>query len=129
MATGPTARQALVEAQTSGVAWALGDESASSHLKKRIAAGDLPRDTPLEEYEELIHTVVNDPNSAVYRLLDRTGLRAVGVTGEEDFRVWLIVLDTEGQVETAFPVENPESYFENDGFEFSGSVSRVLRGE
>lgn len=44
-----------------------------------------------------------------------------------DGRLWLVIASFEGIMETAFVVENPETYLERATFRFIGMMGEVVR--
>lgn len=94
-----------------GVRWKLG--KGPRHLTKRIRQGHLPPTTTLAEYEAIILAIVSHPDAFVY----------VYRYGSTDYpmlvapykgRVWLVMFSLDGVIETAFPPDQPDSYFSDD---------------
>jgi hypothetical protein len=95
------------------------------HLVKRIKRGHLPSGTTLAQYEAIIRDVVSNSAAQVY----------VFRFGQTDYptvvapiasRLWLVMFSLEGVLETAFPPDNPHSYFQDPRYIQVGKMQEVL---
>jgi hypothetical protein len=86
---------------------------ASGTWKKRIRQGHLPPATTLAEYEAIILAIVSHPDAFVF----------VYRYGSTDYptlvapyqgRIWLVMFNLDGIMETAFPPDEPDTYFSTD---------------
>jgi hypothetical protein len=95
----------------SGVRWKPG--KGHRHLEKRIRQGHLPPATTLAEYEAIILAIVSHPDAFgfVYRY-GSTGYPTL-VAPYKD-RIWLAMFSLDGIMETAFPPDEPDTYFSAD---------------
>lgn len=74
----------------------------------------------------MIHTILTNEKSAVYLCWYDAGV-FVAVTTKLTGRVWLVMFSLEGILESAFIVENPNSYLNKPNFEYIGLLNEVLR--
>jgi hypothetical protein len=84
-------------------------DSAEKHLAKRKARRQLPASATLADYEQIITTIVHNPQARVfvYRHEQRAYPTVVSVIGGEH---WLVMLDESGFLESAFVIDRPERY-------------------
>ena len=95
----------------SSVRWKTGKDS--QHLAKRIHQGHLSTTTTLAEYQALILAVVSHPEAFIY--VYRYGSTDYPtVTAPYQGRMWLAMFNLDGIMETAFPPDEPNTYFSND---------------
>jgi hypothetical protein len=100
--------------------------AASRHLLKRKLRGHLPTDSSLLEYETIIRRVLEAKDASIY--VYYTGDTSyLAVAARLDGRLWLVIASYEGVLETAFVVENPESYLEREVFRYVGKMDEVVR--
>lgn len=99
--------------------------SAEVHLLKRRLRGHLPSEATVEDYERIIHGVVNDENAAVY-VYWHSDTAYVAVVAVIQNHHWLVMFALDGIMESAFVVENPDSYLNRPEFEKLGSAGEVL---
>lgn len=78
------------------------------------------------DYEQIIQTILSAAQAEIY----------VYYAGEEpyltvaarlDDRVWLVIAAFDGLLETAFIVENPETYLRRLAFQWVGKMSEVVK--
>lgn len=100
--------------------------AAARHLLKRRLRGHLPAEATLLDYEQIIQTILSAAQAEIY----------VYYAGEEpyltvaarlDDRVWLVIAAFDGLLETAFIVENPETYLRRLAFQWVGKMSEVVK--
>jgi hypothetical protein len=98
-------------------------DSAAQYLVKRKARRQLPANATLAAYEQIITTIVHDPQARVfvYWHEQRAYPTVVSVIGGEH---WLVMLDESGFLESAFVIDRPERYLMRPQFQESG----VLEG-
>ncbi|HEY88125.1 MAG TPA: hypothetical protein G4N98_00095 [Thermoflexia bacterium] len=117
----PTWISQAIRIAQSAVHWKL--YSAARHLYKRKRQGHLSHDATLEDYERIILTVLNDGAAQVYLYwYNRTPYMVVVATVQN--RLWLVMFNLEGVLETAFVIDVPD-YLKQPGFEKFGSLSEV----
>jgi hypothetical protein len=104
------------------VRWKPGKDVA--HLSKRIALGHLTFGATVADYEALILRVVSTPTADVfvYRWSDAVYPTVVAeVAGVR----WLVMMNLEGIMETAFPPEEPDVYLANPQFQRLGTLEEL----
>jgi hypothetical protein len=113
-----------IKSVQSGIRWR--HDSAAKHLVKRKARRQLPVNATLATYEQIITTIVNDPQARVfvYRHNQRAYPTVVSVIGGEH---WLVMLDESGFLESAFVIDRPERYLMRSQFQESGVLEEILR--
>lgn len=90
------------------------------HLAKRIRVGHLAPSTTLAEYHGVIRAVLDCPRAELY--VYRFGQDTYPtVVAEHAGRRWLVMLDLDGKMETAFPPNDPEDYLAQPRFERLGA--------
>jgi hypothetical protein len=99
---------------------------AEQHLQKRIALGHLPVGTTEAVYEALILRVIRTPTAEV--LVYHWGESMYPtVVSDIDGSLWLVMLDLDGVMETAFPPEDPDTYLANPQFLRLGTLEEINR--
>jgi len=98
---------------------------AERHLLKRIQLGQLPSGTTLGAYESLIRRILDDPIADLYTFTyDQADYpTVVALIGDQH---WLVMVDLNGQMETAFPVVRPETYFLDPRYTHWGRLQEYL---
>lgn len=104
------------------VRWVAG--SAERHLQKRIARGHLPTTSTMEDYERVIHSVLQDESAQIFRYWYNRKPYLTLVTAVQS-RQWLVMFSYDGLMETAFIIDRPEQYLNKPGFEEIGSLREV----
>jgi hypothetical protein len=105
-----------------GIRWR--PEKGTQHLAKRIALGHLPVGATLADYEAIITRVISTPTADL--LVYRWGERLYPtVVAEVEGARWLVMVDLDGILETAFPPEDPETYLTNLRFQRLGSLKEL----
>jgi len=99
--------------------------SAERHLWKRKRRGHLPLDATLAEYEQIIRSAVMNQAAIVY-LYAHDELSYVAVAAGIQERIWLIMFDLDGVLETAYIVERPDLYLRKSVFNRVGALAEVL---
>lgn len=95
----------------SGVRWKPG--KGRLHLEKRIRQGHLPPATTLVEYEAIILAIVSHPDAFVF--IYRYGSTDYPtLVAPYKGRIWLAMFSLDGIIETAFPPDEPDTYFSAD---------------
>jgi hypothetical protein len=96
-------------------------------LLKRKLRGHLPPSATLADYEQTIRAILTAPDAIVYLYRHETTFypTVVHLTGG---RLWLAMLTPDGVMETAFVVENPDSYLQPSLFERIGLLEEVFHG-
>lgn len=98
--------------------------SATRHLLKRKLRGHLPAKATLVDYEKTIQRVLSTPDATVY-LYWHENVVYPTVVSALDAVVWLVMFSLDGILETAFVVENPDSYLNTSLFERIGTLDEV----
>lgn len=101
--------------------------SLDRHLNTRKKRNHLPPQATVADYEARIHQVLTGNANIVY-LFHMNGVDYVTIV-EPTARPWLVMFDLNGLMETAFIVENPQSYLNKREFSQVGTVQRVLSHE
>jgi hypothetical protein len=105
------------------VRWKPGKDA--DHLAKRKQRGHLPLDAKIDDYNEIIITVLSDDESKVYRY-DVAGDTYGVVWGTCERQEWLIIFGLDGVMETAFPSKAPQRYITRRAMVFLGKVEDIL---
>jgi len=105
------------------VRWKSG--KAQSHVEKRIRLGHLPPVTTLADYEMLIHAVLHHPEAMVYGFRYANALYPTIVAPYQD-QLWLVMFGLDGIMETAFPLDDPVTYFQNPKYQRFGLLKEFL---
>jgi hypothetical protein len=95
----------------SGVRWKAG--KGDQHLAKRIRQGHLPATTALDEYEAIIQAIASHPEASVY-VYQFGPTDYPTVVAPYQGRIWLAMFNLDGVMETAFPPDEPDTYFNAD---------------
>ncbi|MBE9175118.1 hypothetical protein IQ225_07005 [Synechocystis salina LEGE 06155] len=98
---------------------------ANPHLLKRIRLNHLPASSDLKDYENLIQSILANPEAQVYIYTYDIDLYPK-LTAYNQNRLWLLMLTAEGIVETAFPPSNPSNYLSNPAFTYLGKLGELL---
>lgn len=101
--------------------------SLDRHLNTRKKRNHLPPQVTAADYEAIIQGVLTEDANIVY-LFHMNGVDYVTIV-EPTERPWLVMFDLNGLMETAFIVENPQSYLNKREFSQIGTVQRVLSHE
>lgn len=107
----------------SRIHWRLG--KAEIHLLKRIRLGHLEPGTTLDEYESIIYQVLHDIQAEIYLFTYQWRNYPTPVSSRSERR-WLVMIDMQGRMETAFMVEQPETYFADPRFTFLGGYQELM---
>ena len=99
--------------------------SAARHLLKRKVRGHLPIDATLVDYDRVIQDVLWDTVAQVYAYWyeDTPYVAVVSILGDNH---WLVMVDFDGWMESAYTVSRPERYFNKSEFEFIGILGELL---
>lgn len=114
---------AILQAQKQ-VTWKSGN--AYPHLHKRISLGHLPENATIATYEAIISQVLSHANNNVY-IYRYPPLIYPTLTSTIDDRLWLVMVGTDGILETAFPPEDPDTYLSNSAFTYLGILENLLK--
>ena len=118
----PQLRGAIRQVQRN-IRWKPGKDE--SHLKKRIALGHLPSGTMLTEYEAIIRTILLHPEAVVYVFqFNETYYPAVAASYRD--RAWMAMFGLNGVMETAFPLEQPDVYFQDPKYHLIGPMQEII---
>lgn len=109
----------MLQSMRSHVRWRPG--SAERHLQKRIARGHLDVNATLEAYEQIIHTVLDDPFAHIY-IYHGSDAPYICVTSIIERQHWLVIADMDCVLETAFVVDNPANYLNRPSYVSQGVV-------
>ncbi len=99
--------------------------SAARHLLKRKLRGHLPANATLADYERIIRSVLTTSDATVF-LYWHQDVAYATVVCQVDGDLWLVMFSLDAIMETAFVVENPDSYLRPTLFERIGSLEEVL---
>ena len=95
------------------------------HLDKRKSMGHIPQSYTLEHYNRLIQSIALGPSHQVY-LYIYSEVRYYGLVGDALGVEWLVLVNSQGIMETAFPPDKLQEYLDKRGFEYLGKVSEFL---
>lgn len=98
---------------------------ANPHLLKRIRLNHLPVNSTLKDYEHIIQSILANPEAQVYIYTYGIDLYPT-LTAYNQNRLWLLMLTSEGIIETAFPPSNPSNYLSNSAFTYLGKLEEIL---
>jgi hypothetical protein len=101
--------------------------SLDRHLNTRKKRNHLPPKATAADYEAIVQGVLTEDANIVY-LFHMNGVDYVTIV-EPTERPWLVMFDLNGLMETAFIVENPQSYLNKREFSQVDTVQRVLSHE
>ena len=101
------------------VVWKLGKDQR--HLDKRKSMGHMPETSTLEDYNQLIQSVVAATDSRVYLYVFGQD-HYYGIVGDALNAVWLILISPQGIMETAFPPDDLQGYLNKRGFKYLAKV-------
>ncbi len=99
--------------------------SAARHLLKRKLRGHLPAKATLVDYEQTIRRVLTTPEAIVYLYWHQEIVYPTVVCPLEG-NLWMVMFSADAFMETAFVIENPDSYLQPSLFERVGSLDEVL---
>lgn len=94
------------------------------HLEKRVRLNHLPVTTTLSDYNDIIQFIVQDENATVYLFRFGNTNYPVVVTTYED-KVWLAMFGMDGTIETAFPPDRPDDYFQDTRYQRIGKLKDI----
>jgi len=85
----------------------------------------IPQSYTLDDYNQLIRTVVWEQNNKVYLYIFGQA-RYYGIVGNALGVEWLVLFSSRGIMETAFPPDNVQEYLDKRGFAHLGKVGEFL---
>jgi hypothetical protein len=94
------------------------------HLSKRIALGHLTVGATVSDYEALILHAVNTPTADVFVYRWGNAIYPTVVAEVVGVR-WLVMMNLEGIMETAFPPEEPDAYLADPQFQRLGTLEEL----
>jgi hypothetical protein len=87
--------------------------------------GHLPPSASLEEYNQIITTLLQMPENVVYYYpFGQSSFYAV--SGRIGATIWVVIFNPDGVMETAFPPTDPDGYIARRGFQVIGSIGEVM---
>lgn len=102
--------------------------SLERHVNTRKKRGHLPAIASSADYEAIIYQVIGDEANHVY-LFHMNDVDYVTIVETNQIRPWLVMFDLHRLMETAFIVENPQSYLAKREFSRIGTVQEVLSND
>ncbi len=99
---------------------------AIRHLTKRIRLHHLSPEATLTEYEAIITAVLNDNEAKVYFFWYNNTAYPTIVTPIHN-RIWLVMVGSNGVMETAFPPDDPETYLADSAYIYMGPLKELLQ--
>ncbi|MBM3238243.1 hypothetical protein FJZ31_18280 [Candidatus Poribacteria bacterium] len=91
------------------------------HLDKRKSMGHIPQGYTLNDYNQLILSIVSESTNEVYLYIFGQA-HYYGIVGNALGVKWLVLVSSQGVMETAFPPDNLQEYIDKRGFERLGKV-------
>jgi hypothetical protein len=96
----------------------------TQHLAKRKAMGQLPENATMNEYNTTISDILKKANNLVYHYsFGKKDYYAV--LGDVERVAWLVILRSDGILETAFPPHNSAEYLMKRGFVLLGLKKEI----
>jgi len=95
------------------------------HLDKRKSMEHIPQSYTLDDYNQLIQSIVLEQNNKVYLYIFGQA-RYYGIVGNALSVEWLVLFSSQGIMETAFPPDKVQEYLDKRGFEILGKVGEFL---
>jgi len=96
------------------------------HLKTRRDHGHIPKTATLDDYHDIIKSILFDSTASVY--LYRFGVQSFPtVVTTLDTDTWLVMFGLDGLMETAFIVEWPDQYLNRREFEFISTLGDLMK--
>ena len=95
------------------------------HLDKRKSMGHIPQSYMLNDYNQLIQSVVLESTNEVYLYIFGQA-HYYGIVGNALGVEWLVLVSSQGVMETAFPPDDVQEYIDKRGFEYLGKVGEFL---
>lgn len=95
------------------------------HLEKRISRGHLTPGTTLDQYNQLIQTILSEPESNVYHYPFGQA-DYFSITNETGEKPWLALISAKGIMETAFPPDDLRDYILQSKYVFLGKLKELL---
>jgi hypothetical protein len=96
------------------------------HLRTRQDYGHVPASATMADYEAIIASILHDSSADVYVYLWRSGTVYPTVVANRDTRLWLVMFDLDGIMETAFPPTDPERYLSDSRFQYLGTIEDLV---
>jgi hypothetical protein len=96
------------------------------HLQTRKRYGHLAPNAALEEYNEIIQSLVNSETAELYVYIWREEVFYPTVVSTYEQKIWLVMFSLSGILETAFPPTNLEEYLSDERFHYQGSLQEFL---
>lgn len=106
------------------IRWRPGKDQA--HLNKRIRLGHISPGSSLVEYNVIIQFIVTESEADVYVYQFGDTYYPTVVTTYQK-RIWLAMFGMDGVMETAFPPDDPVSYFQDPRYRWLGKLEEILR--
>ena len=95
------------------------------HLAKRIKLGHLLPTATVTDYNAIIQYIVKDNEAMVYVFQFGNRYYPTVVTMYQK-RIWLAMFGMDSIMETAFPPDKPEDYFEAPSYQLVGKLEDIL---
>jgi hypothetical protein len=96
------------------------------HVQTRIRYGHLPATATVAAYEAVIRRILNDESADVYLYVWEAKAYPTIVSTYQN-RLWLVMFDMNGVMETAFPPTDPDEYLADPRFQFLGKLEELIR--
>lgn len=100
-------------------------DRALPHLEKRIRLGHLAPAATLADYEVIIHTVLHQAGAVVYVFRNGGSIYPTVVAQYQD-QFWLVMFGLDSVMETAFPPDEPITYFQNPKYQRLGLIEEFI---
>ncbi len=96
------------------------------HVAKRIRLGQIPPGSSFAEYNAIIQFIVSNREASVY-VYQFGNMYYPTVVATYQTRLWLAMFGMDGVMETAFPPDEPENYFQDPRYRLVGKLEDILR--
>lgn len=111
-----------IQALTHRIKWR--PQKGMAHLNKRKVLNHLPSSYTLNDYNQLIKSIISEPDNLIYLYIFGKD-RYYGVVGKALETKWLVLFGSNGVMETAFPPDNISEYLEKRGFKLLGKIGEL----
>ena len=116
---------AAIKAVQKSVRWKPGKDY--KHLQTRKRYGHLTANATLEEYNEIIQTLMNSETAELYIYVWQEDNFYPTVVSTYNQKIWLVMFGLSGILETAFPPTDPEGYLLDERFCYVGLLQEFLK--
>jgi hypothetical protein len=99
---------------------------AETHLQTRKRYGHLAAETTLDDYHQIISTLVKATSAELYLYVWQDKTLYPTIVSEYNQTIWLVMVSLSGVLETAFPPTDPQAYLADKRFHYQGNLPEFL---